>query len=69
MCVSGFVILAIVISALIVGIYFGMLPPCHGQYCLIDPLWVMYRYSFLSGFIVLVGIIFVGKGYKVQTPW
>jgi len=71
MLIFGYATLGLGVCAIIVGLYIGKLSGCpHGaEYCLLDPLWLRYRYTVLGGFLALLGIIFVGKGYEVQTPW
>jgi len=66
----------IVMGGGVVIIIFGMLtghqPACpsgQGTYCLRYPLWIVYRAAVLGGFITLAGIIALGKGLEIETPW
>jgi hypothetical protein len=57
-------------------VIFGMLtghqPSCPlspNSYCLLEPLWYVYRVAVLGGVIALTGIIVLGKGLGIETPW
>jgi len=74
MLAAGLAISSIGIVAIIIGLYIGSLPECRNipgftAYCPIQPLWFLYRYSVLGAFIEILGLILVGKGYEIETPW